>query len=95
VDVVTTDTRDWSVHPGEILKETLAEHKMTQTYLAWGTGYTKKHINQIVNGKASITAPMAVRLERELDVPARFWMNLQTSHDIHLARVALAAEAVT
>jgi addiction module HigA family antidote len=78
---------DWCVHPGEILQEVLDEIKMSQSYLAFATGYSQKHINQIVKGHVAITATVAVRLERELGEPsAEFWMGLQTNYDLHVAR---------
>lgn len=77
---------DWSVAPGETLQEALDERSMSQSYLAFATGYTPKHINQIVKGYVRITAPVALALERELDVSARFWMHRQADHDLFLAR---------
>lgn len=77
--------RDWSVPPGDILQETLDERGMSQSYLAFATGYTPKHINQIVNGHVRITARMALALEAELDITARFWLHLQADHDLWLA----------
>ena len=36
----------------------------------------------IVNGKRSITADSALRLQRYLGVEAQFWLNLQTEYDL-------------
>lgn len=77
---------DWRVHPGEILQETLDERGMTQTYLAFATGVTQKHINWICRGRAAITVMMALRLEEELDITAEFWLALQSAYDLHKAR---------
>lgn len=77
---------DWSIAPGETLKDVLDERDMSQSYLAFATGYSLKHINQIVNGHVRITAPMALALERELDISARFWMHRQADHDLFLAK---------
>ena len=82
-------TPDWRVHPGELLQENLDERKMSQSYLAWATGYTQKHINRLVKGHVAITAMMAIRLERELGAPnAEFWMRFQMIYDLHAAREA-------
>lgn len=80
------EQRDWTVHPGEVLREALAERDMSQSYLAFATGYTQKHINQIVKGHVRITAEAALRLEAELDISARFWMHLQADHDLDVAQ---------
>lgn len=86
------NTTDWRVHPGEILREELEKRGMSQNHLALATGYSRQYIGQVVNGKRDITAALAVRLERELDIPATLWVNLQTGYDLHAAREALHAE---
>lgn len=78
--------RDWTVHPGEMLREKLEELGMTQAYLAMATGYTQKHINQVVMGHCRISPDMALRLERELDISARMWVRLQADYDLDVAR---------
>ncbi len=83
-----TFERDWTVHPGEMLQEKLDEMGMSQSYLAMATGYTPKHINQVVRGHARISSEMALRLERELEISASMWVRLQADHDLHQARVA-------
>lgn len=75
------------MHPGETLQEVLDERKMSQSYLAFATGYSQKHINQIVKGHVSITVPMALALERELPgISAEFWLRYQMAYDLHAAR---------
>lgn len=82
---------DWRVHPGELLQEILDERGMSQTYLAFATGYSQKHINQIVKGHVGIGTTVAVRLERELGQPdAEFWLRAQMAYDLHAAREAEA-----
>jgi addiction module HigA family antidote len=82
---------DWRVHPGEMLQEALDEREMSQSYLAWATGYTPKHINQICKGHVAISAPVAVALEAELEITAEFWLSVQMHYDLHLAREQAAA----
>lgn len=78
---------DWSVHPGETLREILETSGITQAGLAREMGVSQKHMNFVVQGKSRITVQFAVRLERALGAPtADFWMNLQTQHDLHEAR---------
>ena len=68
---------DLLVHPGETIKEILDERIMTQEELAIRTGYSPKHINEVVRGKKDISSEFANRLEYALGIPAHFWMNLQ------------------
>jgi addiction module HigA family antidote len=73
--------------PGETLQETLHALEMTQADLAERMGRPKKTINEIVQGKAAITADTALQLERVLRVPADFWMNRETRYREYLARL--------
>ena len=72
--------------PGETLSEALANRGMKQSELAVRTGRTTKHINEIIKGKASITAETAIQLERVLGIPASFWNNRQSVYDEFVAR---------
>lgn len=67
---------DIAIAPGESLKELLEEEGLTQAELAERMGRPKKTINEIINGKAEITADTAIQLEMVLGVPASFWLNL-------------------
>jgi transcriptional regulator with XRE-family HTH domain len=56
-----------------LLRDTLARLEITQAELARRTGFSVKHINQLAQGLAHITAASALRLERATDVPAAEW----------------------
>jgi len=77
---------DYAFHPGETLAETLEELGMTQKELAERAGRPLKTINEIVQGKAAITADTAIQLERVTGVPANFWNNAQSNYGAFLAR---------
>lgn len=66
--------------PGETLRETLEHLEMSQSKLAARTGLTLKHVNQIVQGNASITPATALTLERVTGVPASLWNNLEAEY---------------
>jgi len=87
VDVVRNWQPQWAVAPGEVLAESLEERGMSQVELARRTGRPLKTINEIVKGKASITADTAIQLELVLGVPARFWLNLERDYSESKARV--------
>lgn len=78
---------NYAVPPGETLRETLEFLGMTQAQLADRTGRPKKTINEIISGKAAITAETALQLERVLGVPASFWSNLERNYQETLARL--------
>ena len=78
---------DLAVHPGKILVEELAERGISQRELARRTGRPLGTINAIAQGKKSITAQTALDLERVLDgIPADFWLGLQSTYDLTVAR---------
>jgi addiction module HigA family antidote len=79
---------NYAIPPGETLRETLESIGMTQAELAKRTGRPKKTINEIIVGKAAITAETALQLERVLGVPASFWNNLERNYRETLARLA-------
>lgn len=72
--------------PGETLRETLDELEMSQSKLAARTGLTLKHINQIVQGNASITPSTAIALERATGVPSSLWNSLEADYQDHRVR---------
>ncbi|MCK5827795.1 HigA family addiction module antidote protein [Candidatus Bipolaricaulota bacterium] len=77
---------DYTIHPGEILGETLQARAISQSELASRCGLSEKHVSQIINGRASITSETALMFEQVLGVRARLWMSLESNHRLHLAR---------
>lgn len=78
---------DYLSPPGETLLEALEERGMSQAELAERTGRPKKTINEVIKGKAAITADTALQLERVLGIPARFWNNREQQYREALARL--------
>lgn len=73
--------------PGEILKEEyLVPLSMTQQQLANAIGITRVRINNIINGKRSITPDTALRLARFFNTTPEFWISLQMSVDLWKSR---------
>lgn len=74
--------------PGETLLEMLEERGMTQSDLADRTGRSKKTVNEIIKGKATITPATSLLLERVLGVSASFWNEREQQYRESLARQA-------
>ncbi len=72
------------IHPGETIKELLEESKMTQEELAIRTGYSAKHVSEIISGKKNISSKFANSLEYVFGIPTSFWINLQGNYDKEL-----------
>lgn len=73
-------------HPGEVVVDYLEYLGWSQRDLARRTGLTPKTISEICNGKAPITATTALTLEKALQRPAHFWLNLQRQFEEAEAR---------
>jgi addiction module HigA family antidote len=71
---LTTFNPDWLSAPGETIADLLEEKGWSQTELATRTGFTRKHINELVAGKAALTPETALKLESSLGGSARFWL---------------------
>lgn len=79
------------IHPGEILfEEYLEPLGISQYRLAKDISVPPRRINEIVHGKRSISADTALRLARYFGTSERFWLNLQTHHDLEVERDRLA-----
>lgn len=76
-----------AIHPGVTVQRTLDSLAMNQKRLAERTGLSEKHISQIINGEASITADTAFLLQNAVGAPASFWLNLDKNYRETLARI--------
>lgn len=74
------------IHPGEILADELGEIGISAAELARTLDVPANRISQIIAGKRAISADTALRLARYFGTTADFWMNLQKSYDLDLAR---------
>lgn len=79
------------IHPGEILKDELAEIGMTANAFAHELHVPANRITAILNGSRSITADTALRISRFFGTTPEFWLNLQTSYDLKLATAAVGS----
>lgn len=75
-------------HPGEmLLKEFLEPRGISQKEFSKHLGWTYARLNEIINGRRSITAASAVALGEALQMEPEFWLNLQKNYDLwHAAK---------
>jgi antitoxin HigA-1 len=70
-------------HPGEILRNLyLAPLGVSITTAADALGVSRKHVSEIVNGHAPVSADMAVRLAAAFGTEPDLWVNLQAQYDL-------------
>lgn len=74
-------TFEWLIHPGEIISDVLEERNITQKELAQRAGVSEISLNDVIHGKRDISKELAMGLERALEVPRSFWLNLQANYD--------------
>src|SRR6266853_3899509 len=80
------------VHPGEVLQEEfLSPLAVSQYRLAKETSVPPRRINEIVRGLRSISADTALRLARYFGTSERFWLNLQSRHDLEAEKDRLGS----
>ncbi|SRR5712691_3068744 len=75
------------VHPGEVLLEDfLKPLGLSQYRLAKDTSVPPRRINEIVQGRRSVSADTALRLSRYFGTSEKFWLNLQSRYDLEIER---------
>ncbi len=79
---------DVAIPPGEYLAEEIEARNFSQKELARRMGRPVNAINEIINGKKAITADTALQLETVMpEIPARFWLNLETDYQLTKALI--------
>lgn len=74
-------------HPGEILKLEIIEGRgLTISKASELLAVTRPTLSNILNGKAAITPNIALRIETVFGGSARFWVRLQSTFDLFLAK---------
>jgi HTH-type transcriptional regulator/antitoxin HigA len=87
--VIKTDAYpDVAIPPGEFLAEEIEARGISQKELAKRMGRPLNAINEIINGKKAIIAETAIQLEEAMpEIPAKFWLNLES--DFQLTRALI------
>ena len=68
-------------HPGEVLKDSvLAELSVTE--FAQRLGVSRVALSRVVNGRAAVSAEMAIRFAAALGGSAESWLRMQAAYDL-------------
>ena len=68
-------------HPGEVLRDSvLAELSVSD--FARRLGVSRVTLSRVVNGRAAVSAEMAIRLSAALGGSAESWLRLQAAYDL-------------
>ena len=70
-------------HPGEVLQDTvLADSRISVTEFAEKLGVSRVALSRVVNGRAAISAELALRLAAALGGSAESWLQMQAAYDL-------------
>jgi addiction module HigA family antidote len=85
--MVRIPTHRSPTHPGEmLLVEFLNPMSLTQRELADAIHVPYQRVNDIINGRRSVTPSTALRLAKFFNMSPDFWMNLQLRWDMYYAQ---------
>ena len=70
-------------HPGEVLADTvLGSSGLSVSEFARRLGVSRVALSRVVNGRAAISADMALRLAAALGGSAESWLGMQVTYDL-------------
>ena len=72
-------------HPGEVLREYLPP-TLAVGAIAKRLDVTRQALSAVLNGRAGISAAVALRLEAALGTSAEMWLGMQANFDLWRAR---------
>jgi len=75
-------------HPGEVLKDTVLRRGggLSVTEFAKRLEMSRVALSRVVNGRAAVSAELAIRLAAALGGSAESWLRMQVSHDLWQAQ---------
>lgn len=73
-------------HPGEVLKDEIEYRGISQRKLALQMGISPTLLNEILNGKRSVSTQYALLFEAALGIDADIWIRMQTRYDMQKAK---------
>lgn len=77
----------FAVHPGEWLRAEIVEpHGLSVTTTAEKLRVTRQAMSSLLNGRAGLSAEMAIRFEKAFGLRADTLLRMQAAHDLATAR---------
>lgn len=75
-------------HPGEVLQDTVlrSDGGLTVTEFARRLGVSRVALSRVVNGRAAVSAELAIRLSAALGGSAESWLSMQSAYDLWQAQ---------
>jgi addiction module HigA family antidote len=77
----------FAVHPGEWLRTEVVEpHGLAVSSVAEKLGVSRQAMSSLLNGRAGVSAEMAIRFEKAFGLRADSLVRMQAAHDLARAR---------
>ena len=73
-------------HPGKLIADYLTKNEITQTEFARQLGCAHAKVNEVINGKRSVSPDFALDLERVTKTEAKDWVINQALYDLWKAQ---------
>tara|TARA_A200000159_G_scaffold164892_1_gene197123 strand:+ start:13220 stop:13486 length:267 start_codon:yes stop_codon:yes gene_type:complete len=74
-----------TLHPGIVLKRYyLDRYNINLSNAAEKLGIKTYHLNNFINGKVTVTGPLATKLESVTGISSGFWLNLQKNYNLYI-----------
>ncbi|MFF3572186.1 ImmA/IrrE family metallo-endopeptidase [Nocardia jiangxiensis] len=83
---------DYVVSTGDFIAEWMEDAGINAAELARRLDVTRKHVSELLSGKAPLSHSVALGLERVTGVPARIWNQYESGYRSDLARIQERAE---
>lgn len=77
---------DWTVAPGDILREELETRGISQAELARRMFYDRQVVTRIINARQPLDPIFALALEQQGIGTAEFWCSAESKYRLDLAR---------
>lgn len=77
------------LHPGAVLADTVLSKEgagLSVTEFAERLGVSRVALSRVVNGRAAVSAELAIRLGAFLGGSAEVWLNMQSAYDLWQAQ---------
>ena len=79
-----------AVHPGMMIKPELEERGISQKDFAKMLDMQPSHVSEVLNGKRTLSAEIALKIEKAIGLPAKALLSAQALYDIESANVEKA-----
>ncbi|WP_289164145.1 HigA family addiction module antitoxin [uncultured Parasutterella sp.] len=74
-------------HPGRLVEDVLEALAISPSTLAKAIKVSPSTVSRIVRGQMSVSADLALRLEKSLNIDARLLIDMQAAYDLRQAEI--------